>query len=411
MVNSIHRQRRKIPSLKKHGLSAVLLLALIALSSYSWLNFSEKRGNTNAYSGREITLPVKHNDRNDTQTTPLPDLLEEDGIPMDANPTETLDLLGAPTQQETKPTPAQKSATQKPISGSKRPSGNIPQTILIDGKPININVQHVSDFSPLTRAPIQGLTRMSPFGRVPYLAPDGRTALNSYAKPFSPAPNTTYISIVIGGLGMNAALTKRAINELPSEVSLAFAAKAPSLQSWIHQARAKGHEVLIELPMQGSTAKLSAIHTLTAANTGSRNIKNLDFLLSRAEGYFAVTNYDGEILVKDEKTLKPILVHIKNAGLGFIYDGATAGAVISSASQTAGLPMVTANQLIDENTQDRANVKLAISSLHTPTNQTVPIGMGFSFGGTIDGVKDWVANKPEAIDIAPVSYALKTNIK
>ena len=119
---------------------------------------------------------------------------------------------------------------------------------------------------------------MSPFGKVPYIAPDGRRALTSYAKPFTPQAGKQYISVVIGGLGINPALTRRAINELPGSVTLSFAVHAPGLQLWINQARARGHEVLIELPMEANAAAPNTKHILNACQT--RQSKHKRFRLS-----------------------------------------------------------------------------------------------------------------------------------
>jgi len=373
MVQHIRRTQRKMPSVKKHGLSAGLLLALIALSTYSWLNFIGKRQPATTPSGVEITLsepPVGDNAK------ALPDLLSDDNIPLEENPTETLDLIGGPDKVRT-----------------------APKTIIIDGR----------STAPLIRAPIQGLSRMSPFGRVPHPNADGRSALENYAKPFAPVPDKKYIALVIGGLGLNPELTQRAIDDLPGTVTLSFAAQAPGLQSWVNKARARGHEVMIELPMEnavGSTGN-TTIYTLTTAGPDSKNIKNLDYLLSRAQGYFAVTNYGGDGLVTNEDMLATVFAHLKNAGLGFVYDGALPNSLVGSIGKAQGLKTITARTFLDEQNRDRDSVRTAITRLQNQTGQTIPIGMGFSYAGTIDGVIDWMGNKPDNIDIAPVSYALK----
>jgi len=76
------------------------------------------------------------------------------------------------------------------------------------------------------------------------------TPLSAYKRPFSAGSGKRPVSIIIGGLGVNRSLTNQAINELPADVTLSFAAHAPGLQNWINQARAKGHDVFIEPPME-----------------------------------------------------------------------------------------------------------------------------------------------------------------
>ena len=381
MANHLRRQVRKPPSVKKHGLSAALLLALIALSTFAWLQYQGKRAPAKPGPLVELPLPPAAQPQQ-TASQDLPDLLAPDNIPQDANPTETVAMIGGP------------------VDGANTPS-SAPKTIIIGGS-------NGASSAPLTRAPIQGLSRLSPYGRVPHPAEDGRKALDVYAKPFRPQPGKTYIAVVIGGLGLNPALTQRAIDDLPGNVTLSFAAQAPGLQSWINKARAKGHEVLIELPMEGpNQGEASSLYTLSAGSSVSKNIKNLDYLLSRAEGYFAVTNYGGETLVTDEKALIPVLAHVRNAGLGLIYDGGVPNSLIDTLSVSQGLSAVTATALIDVDSHSRASVAKALTNLQTGSGKNIPIGMGFSYAGTIDGLIDWIGSKPANVEFAPASYALK----
>ncbi len=393
----IRRKARRLPSVRKHGFSAILLLSLIVLSTYAWLQFAGKRVNQANIDGPEFELDKPDNLNTAGGTDMLPDLLNDDNIPQDVNPTETMSLLGGPKSSSNQPRP--------PATTISTPQ-NQPKTILIDGAPIEDSeiVNNISQ--PLTKAPIQGLTRMTPFGLVPSPAQNGRTALGSYAKPFTPVTGNRYISIVVGGLGLNPALTQRAINELPGEVSLSFAAQSPNLQNWVDRARAKGHEVLIELPMQNDTIIDTDQHLLKANVPHSENIRNLDYLLSRVQGYFAVTNYGGENLLKNTNSLKPVLDHIHNAGLGFIYDNSFAGNIITATAKEANLPFISAKSMIDETANDKNSVRQQITALPV-TGDQISLGMGFSYAGTIDGILDWLNTNNKAVHLAPASYALK----
>ena len=386
MSKTVQRRPRKYPSVKKHGLSAFLLLALIGLSGFTWIKMFGNKPQI-ARTGPEFTLPKAKIPETINISQDLPDLLAPDNIPLDVNPTESVNMLGGPD-------------TEKPVVIAGNGGGQSgPRTIMINGKPLGGGV--VS--GPLVRAPIQGLSRMSPFGKVPHIASDGRSAFTAYAKPFTPDSNIQYVSIVIGGLGLDPTVTRRAINDLPGSITLSFALESPGLQLWINQARAKGHEVLIELPMD-SSASAAGNHTLTSTKTASQNIKDLDFLLSRAQGYFAVTNYGGTNLISNQTFLTPVLTHIKNAGLGFVYDGEVKDTKITEIGGRIDLPTVSASAYLDDKAQDKKSVQRAIDSLRSQAGNSIPIGMGFSYEGTVDGVKDWLAAKPGNIGVAPVSY-------
>jgi len=390
MAQHIRRNPRKLPSVRKHSFSAILLLAIIGFSVVSWLNISAKNKPVSSTS-TEILLSKPQDIAANNQALPLPDLLAPDNIPQNVNPTEQINMVGGPHNKSLSTPPNQ-------ISRIK--------SVSIDGRIINNNQQTVTKYTPLVRAPIDGLSRTTPFGRVPHPHEDGRTAFSAYAKPFTPKAETKYISLVVGGLGLNPAITRKAIDNLPGAVTLSFAADTPGLQGWVNKARAHGHEVMIELPMQGEGG--AETRTLTIAGPDTANIKNLEYLLSRAQGYFAATNYDGSLLVNDETALLPIIKTLKNAGLGFVYDGAIDNARINPLAKREGLPLVSANGYLDEDQQDAAYVQRKILTIAQDSYDNVPIGMGFAYEGTIDGIKAWLATKPNDTELAPVSYALKT---
>jgi len=390
MAQHIRRNPRKLPSVRKHSFSAILLLAIIGFSVISWLNISAKNKPASRTT-TEVLLPKPQDIATNNEALPLPDLLAPDNIPQNVNPTDEINMVGGP-QNKSLSTPPKQITRIKPV--------------LIDGRGINNNQQTITKYTPLVRAPIDGLSRTTPFGRVPHPHEDGRIALTAYAKPFTPKAETKYISLVVGGLGLNPAITRKAIDNLPGAVTLSFAADTPGLQGWVNKARAHGHEVMIELPMQGEDT--TETRTLTIAGPDTANIKNLEYLLSRAQGYFAATNYDGSLLVNDETALLPIIKTLKDAGLGFIYDGAIDDARIDPLAKREGLSLVSANGYLDEEQQDTAYVQRRIQTIAKDSYDNVPIGMGFAYAGTIDGIKAWLATKPSDTELAPVSYALKT---
>ena len=102
---------------------------------------------------------------------------------------------------------------------------------------------------PLPKAPLAGLTQAGPGGLLPIIGKDGSTPFGAYARPFA-ANGKPKVALVVGGLGLNAAATKAAIERLPPEVTLSFVPYADGLQGWIDLARAAGHEVMLEIPME-----------------------------------------------------------------------------------------------------------------------------------------------------------------
>ncbi|MEO0880216.1 MAG: divergent polysaccharide deacetylase family protein, partial [Pseudomonadota bacterium] len=174
-------------------------------------------------------------------------------------------------------------------------------------------------------APVSGpqkaLLSKTPHGRMPRRTASARPS-SAYAKPFEATPGKARVSLLVGGLGFDAAITERAINELPADVTLAFAPYAKNLDYWTAKARAAGHETVLELPMEahrGSPEALGVAALLTSRNE-AENLERLTWLLSRFEGYFAVTNYLGGKFAADRTAMAPVLEAVTKAGLAYIDD-------------------------------------------------------------------------------------------
>src|SRR5690242_15302334 len=95
------------------------------------------------------------------------------------------------------------------------------------------------------------LTEQTPDGAVPIIAADGRRPMDLYARRFDSTDPRPRIAIVVSGLGIGEAITQSAIDKLPPGITLSFTPYGPQgLQSSVSAARAAGHEVLLELPME-----------------------------------------------------------------------------------------------------------------------------------------------------------------
>lgn len=340
--------------------------------------------------------------------TDLPDLL--DGIVAPgANPTEQLDALGNPIGAAEAALAGGEQPAAQPVEtiANVQPVSTGPRTIMIDGQPIDGGSVTTA---ALPKAPFSDIVRNSPFGQVPTISNTGKKALDSYARPFTPTAGKSQVAIIIGGLGIDRNLTRRIIAETPPEVTLSFAAHTNGLQTWVHQARDRGHEVMIELPMEGNNfnaAEPGAGRALKAEASTAVNIRNLDWLLSRAQGYFAITNYNGDRLISSDAAITPILQHLSNAGVGFVYDGSLSSDNLQGQSASANLTYKRAYNIID-NSSDFSAINAELSRLEAAASASPQIGVGFALPETVLALKSWMSSlDAKGLELAPASFVIK----
>lgn len=258
----------------------------------------------------------------------------------------------------------------------------------------------------LERAPIAGMTERLNGMTLPRVSPEGRAPADAYARPFINPGNKPVVAIVVGGLGINATHTKSAIEELPPEVTLSFAPDATSLQTWINRARAAGHEVLIETPMEAYDYGRMKMHPLTllASDNEARNRARLDRILSRSTGYFGLINSQGSKIGDDEAAMKPVLEAVSERGLAFIDDGGLNAGNMKQLSGETRLRYVRADSSIDAKLSAEEISSEFMELESQALEHGAALGSGFAFPITIEMVKTWTASLDQkGIVLAPVS--------
>jgi hypothetical protein len=230
------------------------------------------------------------------------------------------------------------------------------------------------------------------------ISPDGRTPAQAYARPFT-ASGKPRVALVIGGLGLNAKSTREAIEGLPPEVTLSFVPYADGLQGWIDMARAAGHEVLLEAPMEPKDYPQNdpGPYTLMADGQPQETTRRLDWLLSRASGYFGVTNYLGSKFVASPGAMGIFEGELRQRGLAFVDDG-------SASHVGGGLPRASADRIIDDQL-DGGAIGAELGALETQaTRNGQAIGSGFAYPVTLEQASHWAAGLgAKGIQLVPAS--------
>jgi polysaccharide deacetylase 2 family uncharacterized protein YibQ len=251
----------------------------------------------------------------------------------------------------------------------------------------------------LPQAPLAGLSGPGPGGALlPIIAANGQTAAQAYARPFT-ATGRPKVSVVIGGLGLNPQTTRAAIETLPPEITLSFAPYAEGLQGWIDLARANGHEVLLETPMEPADypANDPGPYTLIAANRPEDTVRKLEWLMSRATGYFGLSNYLGARFVESDAAMNTFNAALKARGLAFVDDGL-------AARKGGPIPRASADRVIDDELSAAA-IDAQLRALETGASaRGQSLGSGFAYPVTINQVRAWANGlSGRGIQLAPAS--------
>lgn len=256
------------------------------------------------------------------------------------------------------------------------------------------------------------LIEQSRHGPIPRIAADGLRPSEVYAR--KPAtgnsnPDGPQIAIVVGGLGISATATANALSKLPHAISFAFTPYGTDLDMLVAQAREKGHEVLLQVPMEPHDYPENdpGPQTLLSSLSAEQNVDRLHWLFSRMQGYVGVTNFMGARFTASDHALAPVLRELSKRGLIYVDDGSSPR---SQAGQIAGankLPYAKAEVIIDA-TPSAAEIDNALRRLETLARGSGGVVVGYSSAlpASIDRIAKWAkAAQGRGIVLVPVTTA------
>jgi polysaccharide deacetylase 2 family uncharacterized protein YibQ len=253
--------------------------------------------------------------------------------------------------------------------------------------------------------PDRALVEDSETGPLPQRAADGRRPFDVYARPWSGARGAR-VAIIIGGLAVSQTGTQTAIAKLPAEVTLAFASGGNSVGRWMQEGRRKGHEIVLQLPMEPFDYPNvdPGRNTLTVDAAAQDNLQAMRRVLSRTTNYTTVMNYMGARFTADEQALGPVMRELAARGLGYLDDGSSARSRAPELAAQERMPLAIADTQIDA-VQDRTAILKKLDELEaTARAKGSAIGIGSAFDLTVDAVAAWVDEaKMRGIEIVPVS--------
>jgi uncharacterized protein len=201
----------------------------------------------------------------------------------------------------------------------------------------------------LLPAPDPDLIEKGANGFLPIIGRDGRQPWQAYARPFDLADKRPRVAIVISELGPSPTAIDTAVNHLPAEISLAFVPYRPRLGEWINTARAAGHEVLLDLPMEPADYPSNdpGPEALLTALDPPANLERLNWVLSQATGYVGLIGLMGSRFSTSHDDMLPILSALQHRGLLYVDNRATPQTVVPDIAGDIGLAVTAAGEQLD----------------------------------------------------------------
>lgn len=319
-------------------------------------------------------------------------------------------LAHSPTLEKgaTKP-PASPAADSKPVvakPAAEKPVVAKPAAKVATRTVVPKKLPRVAPDTPLAPSPDPALVQTTALGPLPRIGTDGRLPRKVYAKPFDTADKRPRVAIVVTGLGLSAAATESAIQGLPGSVTLAFAPYSNRLNEWIRLARAAGHEVLINVPMEPTNypAYDPGPQTLLTSLNAEGNLDRLLWSLSRGTGYVGVVDFLGSRFTTSRNHMRPVLKAINDRGLLYLDSGSSPRSISGVVAREVNVAWAMATLTVDQRAS-RTEIDRKFGELEQRAKRDKrAIGIASPYPVTLERIANWVRQlEARGIAIAPVS--------
>jgi polysaccharide deacetylase 2 family uncharacterized protein YibQ len=260
------------------------------------------------------------------------------------------------------PAPPLVSNSDPPVFGSGRPRGSLklpPPSLL------------KADFRQIPPAERDDMVEVADGQRLPRISGSGWMPWIAYARRFDPAGPAPRVGLLMLNLGADEALTGRAIDELPGEISLAFLAGTPDLERWLKRARERGHECYLMLPVEdpGGPAE-RGIRPIEGGADPAENLRRLRTAMARGEGYVGFVVPGPSVVSQSDLIARPLMKELAARGLALVE--------INSSSVSA---------------MYRLTVELGMGYARSSTVLDYKLGGQGNIDGNLERLVDWASER------------------
>jgi polysaccharide deacetylase 2 family uncharacterized protein YibQ len=215
------------------------------------------------------------------------------------------------------------------------------------------------------------------------------------------------VAIVIDDVGLDRARSKRAW-ELQGPLTMAFLPYARDLPEQTRAARARGHELMLHLPMEPNGRNDPGPGALLLSHRDSELRRRLAAALDSFEGYVGANNHMGSRFTAHRPGMEVTLRHFKARGLLFLDSRTSAQTVGDQIAQEIGLPSVTRHVFLDDEDSLPAVRARLVETERLARAQGFVVAIGHPHESTLQALSEWLPRAAErGVVLAPISAVLR----
>lgn len=227
------------------------------------------------------------------------------------------------------------------------------------------------------------------------------------ALPFRDLGSRPLIAIVIDDVGLDRPRSRRAW-ELPGPLTMSFLPYAKDLRDQAKAARARGHELMLHLPMEPNGRNDPGPNALLVSLTDAELRQRTNAALDSFDGYVGANNHMGSRFTAFRPGMETVMRQFKSRGVMFLDSRTTAQSVGDQTAQEMGVPSIVRHVFLDdEETLEAVRRKLAEAEA-VARRQGFAVAIGHPHDVTLQALAEWLPTvQGKGLALAPSSAVLR----
>jgi len=246
------------------------------------------------------------------------------------------------------------------------------------------------------------------------LAPPKATTTNPawlrFAVPARHPAGRPMIAVVIDDMGLDKHRSER-VTTLKAPLTLAYMTYADDIDRQTAQAHARGHELMVHMPMQPMSASFDAgPEALDVGLAPDELRRRIGWGLSRFQGFVGVNNHMGSRFTADSAGMRVVMEELNRRGLLFLDSVTTDKSVAGEAARRVGVPFA-ARQIFLDNEQSVRAVRAQLDKLETLSRKYgAAIAIGHPHDTTIEALTAWLPTvESRGFVLVPLTAVVRAN--
>lgn len=227
------------------------------------------------------------------------------------------------------------------------------------------------------------------------------------AVPFRDLNSKPLVAIVIDDVGLDRARSKR-VWELPGPMTMSFLPYAKDLPEQSRAARARGHELMLHMPMEPNGRNDPGPGALMVSMSDAELRQRLLIALESFSGYVGINNHMGSRFTAVKPDMELVMRQLKPRGLMFLDSRTSPQSVGDQTAQEMGVPSIVRHVFLDDDESiDAVRRKLAETEA-LARRQGFVVAIGHPHDATIQALAEWLSTvQGKGLALAPSTAILR----